>query len=166
MLLKKCGLLSLFTTTALILGSSLAFANNIESVTATGFDESKNHRPENMIDDNIKTRWAVNGTGHSATFTLKSDMKINNIVLIPFKPTERQLKFDLLTSTDNSTWTPLVNGLETSDKYDKGEKFVLKTPRDARYLKINVYGTNANKWSALIGVDVNSNEALPETTLP
>lgn len=163
---KKRGLLSLVAASTLMLCSGLAFANNFESVSATGFDEDKNHRPENMIDGNIKTRWAVNGLGNSATLKLKSDMKISNIVLIPFKPTERRLKFDLSTSTDNSTWTPLASGLETSDKYDKGEKFVLKTPRDARYLKIDVNGTNANKWSALIEVDVNSSEALPETMLP
>lgn len=166
MLLKKRTLFSLLTLTILLLISGLSLAGNIENVTATGFDESKNHRPENMIDGNIKTRWAVNGSGQSATFTLTRDMTINNIVLIPFKPTERRLKFDLLTSEDNQIWIPLATGLETSDKYDKGEKFVLKKPRKARYLKINVHGTNANKWSALIEVDVNSAQALPETALP
>lgn len=165
MSLKKSSRLTLCTT-ALMLFSSTVLANNVESVTASGFDEKNNHRPENMIDDNVKTRWAVNGKEHSAVLKLKSEMTIDNIALVPFKPAERQLKFDLLTSIDNSQWTPLAQGIETSGKYDKGEKFILKTPRKARYIKINVYGTNVNKWSALQEIDVNSTAPLPETKLP
>lgn len=155
-----------FTAAAFLLPFTAAMANNIESVTATGFDEKNNHRPENMIDGDTKTRWAINEKDHSAVFKLKSEMAINNIALFPFKPVERQLTFDLATSTDNSQWTPLATGIVTSGKYDKGEKFVLKTPVKAQYLKITVHGTNVNKWSAISEVEVNSSKPLPETVLP
>ncbi|MDR2227795.1 MAG: discoidin domain-containing protein [Providencia sp.] len=145
---------------------NIAWANNIDSVSATGFDEAKGHKPENMIDGNIKTRWAVNGKMHSALFKLKDETLIDNVVLIPFKPLERQLKFDLLISKDNHHWVPIANNIQTSNKYDNGEKFILKKTITAQYLKINVYGTNVNKWSSLIQVEVNSSNTYPETTLP
>lgn len=75
---------------------NIACANNIDSISATGSDEAKGHKPKNMIDENIKTRWVVNGKMHLDLFKLKNETLIGNVVFSPFKSLERQLKFYLL----------------------------------------------------------------------
>lgn len=154
----------LVSAALLLACSATAFATQISGVTASGFDEKNGHKPEFMLDGNAKTRWAVSGKGNWAVFQLADETEIHNIVLHTFKPAERRLKFDLLVSQDNQTWVTLAQGVQTSTASLKGEKFVVK-PVKARWVKLQVHGTDINSWSSLHQVAVNSDEALPETAL-
>lgn len=137
---------------------------SLSAVDASGYDEKNGHKPEHMVDGSTKTRWAVNGGADWALFTLTKPIDLSNVVIIPFKATERRLKFDLLASLDNKNWITIGKGIVTSNQNKDGEKFTFP-PVNAKFIKLNVYGTDINKWSAIIAVEFNSAQALPETPL-
>lgn len=154
--MKKCtlaiaGLFGLF--------SLAAQAAQIVNVTASGYDTDKGHTPANIADGNVKTRWAVNGEGW-VQLELDKAQSVENIMLVPFKAEERKLKFSIAYSTDGKSWTKLADNLVTASDAKDGEKFTFPAVT-ARFIKLETFGTDVNKWSAINEVSINSAAQVP-----
>lgn len=139
------------------------YAAQIVAVTASGYDSDKGHVPANIADGDIKTRWAANGESW-IQLELDKEQSIENILILPFKPTERKLKFSISYSSDGKSWSPLAEGLETSTANANGEILTF-APINARYIKLNTFGTDLNKWSAINEVAINSTATLPHRAI-
>lgn len=150
--LVAAGLFGLFSLTA-------AQAAQVVKITASGYDSDKGHTPANIADGNVKTRWAVNGDGW-VQLELDKAQSIENIVLVPFKADERRLKFSMSYSEDGKSWTKLADNLVTSASATNGEKFTFPAV-NARFIKLDTFGTDVNKWSAINEVGFNSTAPLP-----
>lgn len=150
--LVAAGLFGLFSMTA-------AQAAQVVNVTASGYDADKGHTPANIADGNVKTRWAVNGDGW-VQLELDKAESIENIVLVPFKAEERRLKFSLSWSADGKSWTRIADNLVTSSNASGGEKFTFPAV-NARFIKLDTFGTDVNKWSAISEISFNSAAQLP-----
>lgn len=72
------------------------YAAQIVAVTASGYDSEKGHVPANVADGDVKTRWAASGESW-VQLELDKEQSIENILIVPFKPTERKLKFSIFT---------------------------------------------------------------------
>ena len=149
--LVAAGLFGLFSLTAQ--------AAQVVNVTASGYDSDKGHTPANIADGNIKTRWAANGEAW-VQLELDKAQSIENIVLVPFKADERRLKFSVSYSEDGKNWTKLADNLVTSANATNGEKFTFPAV-NARFIKLDTFGTDVNKWSAINEVSFNSAAPLP-----
>lgn len=147
--------------TACVFGlfSLSATAAQVTNVTASGYDSDKGHTPANIADGNNKTRWAVNGEGW-VQLELDKAQSIENFVLVPFKADERKLKFSVSYSTDGKSWTKLADNLVTSNDAKEGEKFTFPAV-NARFIKLDTFGTDTNKWSAINEVTFNSAAQVP-----
>ncbi|CCV59709.1 discoidin domain-containing protein [Yersinia enterocolitica] len=138
------------------------YAAQIVAVTASGYDSEKGHVPANVADGDVKTRWAA--FGESWVQLELDEQSIENILIVPFKPTERKLKFSIFYSNDGKNWQPLAEGLETSSADKNGEKLTF-TPVTAKYIKLDTFGTDVNNWSAINEIAINSAAALPSRAI-
>lgn len=154
--LVAAGLFGLFSLTS-------AHAAQVVNVTASGYDSDKGHTPANIADGDVKTRWAVNGDGW-VQLELDKAQSIENFVLVPFKAAERRLKFSVSYSADGKSWTRLADNLVTSDSAGKGEKFTFPAI-NARFIKLDTFGTDVNKWSAINEIGFNSTAQVPTQAL-
>ncbi|AJJ57152.1 F5/8 type C domain protein [Yersinia pseudotuberculosis IP 32953] len=139
------------------------YAAQIVAVTASGHDSEKGHVPANIADGDVKTRWAASGDSW-IQLELDKAQSIENILIVPFKATERKLKFAIAYSTDGKTWQSLAEGLETITADKKGEKLTF-SPINAKYIKLETFGTDVNKWSAINEVAINSLATVPSRAL-
>ncbi len=119
------------------------YAAQIVAVTASGHDSEKGHVPANIADGDVKTRWAASGDSW-IQLELDKAQSIENILIVPFKATERKLKFAIAYSTDGKTWQSLAEGLETITADKKGEKLTFSpiTPNILNWKPLARMSTN------------------------
>lgn len=137
------------TVGLLLLATSLFANNNIAKVTASAHD--KDHKPENSVDGDVGTRWA-NNVSSWVLYEFKAPKEIKEIEIMPFKGDERKQKFDMEVSMDGTTWIPALGETITSGKTKNFETFNF-TPVQAKFVKLNMNGTDVNKWSGIIEVN-------------
>lgn len=144
--------------------AGFAQAAQIKGATASGFDEAKGHTAANAVDGNLKTRWAAQGKENWIVVELTQSEKVENVVLVPFRETERSLKFSLYASEDQKEWQKIGENLTTSKSYSAGERFTFPAVT-ARYIKVATYGTDVNNWSAINEILINGDAQYPATAL-
>lgn len=155
---------SLLLGVSALMIAGMSHAAQIKGVTASGYDEANGHKPMNAVDGNEKTRWAAQGKETWIILELAQNEKIENIVLVPFRETERSLKFSLYASEDQKNWRKIGENLSTSKAYAAGEKFTFPTTA-ARYIKVVTNGTDVNNWSAVNEILINGGAAYPATAI-
>ncbi|WP_315708552.1 discoidin domain-containing protein [Brenneria uluponensis] len=144
--------------------TSIGHTTPIAAVHASAYDETNGHKPDNAIDGNVGTRWAAQGKETWITLELAKNEKVTNVALVPFRETERSLKFSLYLSKDNKKWEKVGQDLMTNKADKAGEKFSFPATT-ARYIKLVTNGTDVNNWSAINEIMINSDKDLPSTTV-
>jgi len=109
----------------------------IKGIIASGDDE-KGNIPSNVNDSNLSTRWSNVGLGSWLRLDLGANKIICSIEIAGFKGNERHYDYAILTSTDGSTFLPVMN-YTSSGKTLNPEKFAI-SPTEARYVKVIVSG--------------------------
>ncbi|MEF9676991.1 discoidin domain-containing protein [Pectobacterium aroidearum] len=150
---------TLATTLLCGLFSLSAYAVQVTAVTASAYDSDKGHKPANIADGDVKTRWAANGESW-VQLELDKEQSVENFVLVPFKADERKLKFSVSYSSDGKTWKKLADNLVTSSNAKDGEKFTFPAVK-AKFFKLDTFGTDVNKWSAINEISFNSAAQVP-----
>jgi F5/8 type C domain len=77
----------------------------ITSVTASGDD---GNLPQNVLDNNLGTRWSSDGVGQFITADLGSTKNICSVDIAWYRGNERMYGFQLSSSSDGSTFTKLL----------------------------------------------------------
>ena len=122
----------------------------ISDVTASG---SQSGNPASGVTDNDQnTRWSNQGFGSWIRLDLGGVKKICSLDIAWYRGNERTNTFDIATSSDGSTFTPI--GSEKSkgtssalEKYDISDS-------QARYVQITVTGNSLNDWISISEIDV------------
>ncbi|CAM2891636.1 polysaccharide lyase family 7 protein [Vibrio diazotrophicus] len=151
--IKRKSALSLAITFALFSAGCSSTAENQKrseiltpvAIEASGHD---GNGPERMTDQNIKTRWSVNGLGEWVVFDYGKVQEFDAIRAAFHKGNERKTKFDLLVSTDGETWTTALKNQQSSGAVIGYERFEFK-PLQARYIKYVGLGNSANNWNSV-----------------
>ena len=117
-------------------------------------DHDENFEPDNVFDGRLSSdsRWSTNGIGRAIVLDLGSSQTISSIKTAWYKADERQAYFDIETSQNSSTWTPVV-----SDGVASGtEGFVTNDIAEttARYVRIVGNGNSDSSWTSLIEVEI------------
>ena len=74
---------------------------------ATASSEASGYPAAAAIDGKPETRWAARGDGQWIQFRLDPTRETKRIQLAWFQASQRQARFDLLTSSDGEHWTPV-----------------------------------------------------------
>jgi poly(beta-D-mannuronate) lyase len=88
--------------------------------------------PANVVDKSLSTRWSANGDGQWLRMDLGTTHTIGYVKVATYQGNARSGKFDIQTSSDNSTWTTVFSGqssgtstaLQTFDFGDTSARYV------------------------------------------
>jgi endoglucanase len=109
----------------------------------------------NVLDNDLNTRWSASGDGQWIQFCLSSVSSISGVQIAFFKGNERQSIFDVLVSSDASTWSTAASGLRSS-----GTSLALQTftfpAVTGKYVRIVGHGNTLNLWNSYTEVRINS----------
>jgi uncharacterized protein YxeA len=121
----------------------------ISGVTASGNDGNV---PQNVLDNNLGTRWSSNGIGQFITADLGSTQNICSVDIAWYNGNARQYHFVIATSTDGTTFTNKFSG-DSSGTTLNSEKYIIPAT-DARYVRVTVNGNTANTWASITELDI------------
>lgn len=121
----------------------------ITSVTASGDDGNV---PQNVLDNNLATRWSSNGVGQFITADLESTKNICSVDIAWFRGDERMYGFQISASSDGSTFTKLLTTSSSGNTLNS-EKYTIP-PTDARYVRVTVTGNTVNNFASITELDI------------
>jgi glucose/arabinose dehydrogenase len=107
----------------------------------------------NAIDNDLNTRWSATGNPQWIQFCLGSTATVTGVDIAFFKGDTRSSLFDVLVSTDGSTWTNAATGLQSSGTSLSLESFTF-TGKTAKYVRILGHGNNVNEWNSYTEVKI------------
>ena len=122
------------------------------SVTASTND---GNLPTNTLDNNLGTRWAGFGDGAWIQFDLGSSQPrfLTHVSIAVYRGNERQNRFDLLGSSDGTTWSPLLTGALTSGTTTLEQTFDVPDGF-RRYVRYVGHGSTVGSWNSLTEVSL------------
>ena len=131
--------------------SAQSCSNNlpISSVTASGNDGNV---PQNVLDNNLGTRWSSDGIGQFITADLGSSKNICSVDIAWYNGNARQNHFVISTSTDGTTFTNRFSA-DSSGTTLNSEKYVIPAT-NARYVRVTVNGNTVNNWASITELDI------------
>lgn len=142
------GLLFLVSTLAVIYSSGTRAAScgvgTITGVSAIGND---GNLPENVLDNNLSTRWSNKGKGSWIVADLGSMQELCGVAIAWYQGDSRVNQFVVQGSTDAQSYIDLFKG-DASGKGASIEQYAFN-PAVARYLRVTVNGNTHNDWASI-----------------
>ncbi len=123
----------------------------IAGVEVSSTPEAANNK-ENMLDDDLLTRWTAMARGEYASFDLGAVTDIDGIGVGFYKGSSRKYYFNVYLSDDGKTWRPAYMGGVSRGKAEELEAYAFDKREKARYIKLEGQGNNGGAPS-----DVNFN---------
>ncbi|MEK4348795.1 chondroitinase-B domain-containing protein [Paenibacillus sp. FSL P4-0184] len=139
---------------ALIPGTARAadtkFTIGSSNVTASGDDGNV---PANTVDGDFLTRWSANGDEQWIQYDLGVNRKLSFIKIAFLNGSSRTSTFDILTSTDGSTFTTVSSGV-VSSLVEGLQTFDFTDVDSTRYVRIVGHGNSSNLWNSYSEVEL------------
>ncbi|MBR2037562.1 MAG: heparinase II/III family protein [Lachnospiraceae bacterium] len=130
--------------------------------------------PENCMDGDITTRWAVDGVSYGI-FTFSEPRNVSSVWIASWLANQRYLKFDLEVSTDGTNFTSVIQDGKTTvleaGEADKLEEFAIPEG-NYKAVRIWLYGSEypdgrSTTWNSLLEVEFTGNgpvfDAIPNS---
>lgn len=118
----------------------------ITDISVSSTPEPQNNK-DNIIDNDITTRWTGMAYGEYAVADIGSVQKIDAVGAAFWKGYERSYYFDVYTSVDGKTWTEAYMKGENTPGVEDIEPFAFDKPHQARYIKIVGNGNSVDSAS-------------------
>src|SRR5688572_14708526 len=128
----------------------------VSSVSANGNDGNV---PQNVLDNNLNTRWSNLGIGSWILMDLGSTDTMCSVDIAWFSGHQRTINFVIATSTDGSSFSTVFSGT-SSDTTFNSEKYTFSST-DARYVRVTVNGNSQNNWASITELDVFGTSSAP-----
>ena len=120
------------------------------TVTASGNDGNV---PQNVLDNNLGTRWSSNGVGQFISANLGTTTQtICSVDIAWYNGNSRVYHFTISTSTDGNSFTQVFSG-DSSGTTLNSEKYTFSSTQ-AKFVRITVNGNSANNWASITELDV------------
>ena len=122
--------------------------NLIRPVAASGYSiPQEENGPDKILDGNMETRYAQNGTGMWFEFDLGEVMDISGVAIAFYDGKLRQTKFELLYSEDGTNFKRVFDGMSTGKTNDYD---TLAIPGKVRYIRLVGNGNTAGSaWNSI-----------------
>ena len=118
----------------------------ILNVKVSSQPEPENHK-DNMLDDDLTTRWTGMAIGEYAVFDLGSVQAVDGIGAAFWKGAERQYFFDIYVSTDGENWTEAYMDGTSSGETEQIAAYGFDSSMQARYIKMVGRGNTVDSAS-------------------
>jgi len=116
-----------------------------------------NHGPEKSIDGNttdVDSRWASDGVFKYVTYDLGEEVTVKELAIKWWLGTERSAYFQIETSVDNVTWSPVYSG-GISSGADSDFETIDVIDSSAQYVKVVGFGNSSgSNWNSIIETQV------------
>ncbi len=119
-------------------------------ITDVASDYNDGNVEENMLDEDLSTRWSSNLDTATAVFSLEQTYDISSLRIAFYQGTTRQAYFRILVSVDSVNWDVVYVG-ESSGTSSELELFSIETAT-ANFIKIEGYGntsSSSSKWNSI-----------------
>ena len=128
----------------------------VSSVSANGNDGNV---PQNVLDNDLNTRWSNLGIGSWILMDLGSTDTICSVDIAWFSGNQRTSNFVIATSTDGSSFSTVFSGTSSGTTLNS-EKYTFSST-NARYVRITVNGNSQNNWASITELDVFGTSSAP-----
>ncbi len=121
------------------------------AATSESGDDGGGHTVAMTIDGNFSTYWQSTTNGTSTAFVqydLGANHSVSSVKIAWFLGNTRSTWFDVLTSTDGTNWTTVVNGANSSGTTTAFETYSF-TAVTARYVRYVCHGTSIDNVNAI-----------------
>ena len=118
---------------------------------------------ENTLDNDLTTRWSANGDGQFITFCLGTSKIVNRVDIAFYSGDTRVFTFDVLVSSNGTTWINAASGLKSSGTSTALQAFTFAA-QTGKYVKIVGHGNSSSTWNSYAEVAFPANE-LPFVTI-
>jgi hypothetical protein len=115
--------------------------------------------PSNVLDNDLNTRWSANGDGQWIQFCLNNPATVSGVQIAFYNGNTRTSTFDILTSTNGTSWTTAASGRVSSGTTLNLETFSI-TAVTAKYVRIVGHGNSVNLWNSYTEVRIQSSSAV------
>lgn len=126
---------------------------NTNLAIASAFDDGTNdgNLPANTIDNDLTptSRWSSLGSGKSITYDLGNTSDVKNMSVAWYKGDQRSAFFEVETSLDNITWSPVLTSAQSSGSSLDFENYDVLDSQ-ARYVRIVGQGNTSNNWNSIV----------------
>ncbi len=113
-------------------------------------DAQEGNPPENCLDDNLDTRWAVEGESWGI-FRFANPKTISSVWIATWKAAERNLIFDIEVSEDGENFKQVFSGKTAATKDELEE---IKIPAGTyKAVKLVMHGTTTGTWNSVLEVN-------------
>jgi hypothetical protein len=106
--------------------------------------------PINIEDDNLTTKWSVNGDNQWLIFTLAKLFEISHLEIAFLQGQMYESFFDIYASTDSLNWDPILTNAAScnfSGNYQVFDFPASKTNTDYAYVKLVGHGSTLDRWN-------------------
>ncbi|CAM3532692.1 discoidin domain-containing protein [Zobellia roscoffensis] len=139
--------------------------SNSGGFSVTASDSQEGNSPCNLADDNLKTRWSVNGDGQWAMIDMGSSKEVSQVQLAFYAGDSRTYNFNLQVSNDGSNWTDVYGQRQRSGGRTQQLEDFNFSSRNVRYVRYVGYGNSSNTWNNLlefkVGARTGGTSAIP-----
>ena len=122
------------------------------AVTASTFQSP--NAPANTVDGDLNTRWSADTNGQWIQYDLGSTQTVTSVKVAVYLGTSRVQTFDIETSSDGTTFTPVATGLKSSGTTLALETYTLPAPVSTRFVRLLCHGNTVNTWNSLTEVQI------------
>ncbi|MGN6419452.1 MAG: discoidin domain-containing protein, partial [Pseudobacter sp.] len=110
--------------------------------------------PANVLDNNLATRWSASGDGQWIQFCLGAGpVPVTGVQIAFYNGNVRASRFDIQVSSNGSTWTNVVTGLQSSGITNALETFNFAQVI-TKYIRILGHGNTVNAWNSYTEVKI------------
>lgn len=116
-------------------------------------DDGAGSVAENVLDDNLATRWSAQGDGEWIQFCLGEIALVSGVDIAFHQGDQRTTSFDIQLSANGQNWTTVAQNLQSSGNYLHFEQFIFPS-RQARFVRILGHGNSVNQWNSFTEVKI------------
>ncbi|MDF2454853.1 MAG: Chondroitin lyase [Cytophagaceae bacterium] len=109
--------------------------------------------PANVLDNNLSTRWSADGSGQWIQLCLNEARAVDKVDVAFYSGNTRVTTFDVLTSTDEQTWSNALLKVKNTGTSLALERFTFSI-RTAKYIRIIGYGNTVNTWNSITEIAI------------
>ena len=124
-----------------------AFADRV-SAEVSVVQQSENNEAM-LIDNDLSTRWAVEGYDQWAVIDLGRVYDLSGVALGVYEGSKRSNIFNLLVSEDGLVYYKVFDGLTSGLTSDNYESYIFPQTRKVRYIKYVGNQNNKNTWNSV-----------------
>ena len=148
------------STTSSAVNIAVAAAPACDAVSASADDGNV---PANVLDNNLATRWSASGDGQWIQFCLGSTSTVTGVQIAFYNGNVRTSSFDVLVSTNGTSWTTASSNRVSSGTGTALETFTF-TAVSAKYVRIVGHGNSVNLWNSYTEVKIQTSAGLNSAT--